>query len=69
MKCMLITLLVTTGLTAPALADPVKDCMKGQGEEMIRGCTTLIMQRKYSGHDLSVIYNKLEPRTDIPVHA
>jgi tetratricopeptide (TPR) repeat protein len=58
MKRMLITLLVTTALTAPALADPVKDCMKGQGgEEMIRGCTTLIMQRKYSGHDLSVIYN------------
>ena len=24
---------------------------------MIRGCTTLIMQRKYSGHNLSVIYN------------
>jgi tetratricopeptide (TPR) repeat protein len=57
MKRMLITLLVTAALTAPALANPVNDCMKGQGEEMIRGCTTLIMQRKYSGHDLSVIYN------------
>jgi len=30
---------------------------RGHGDEMIRGCTSLIQLRRQKGHDLSSIYN------------
>jgi tetratricopeptide (TPR) repeat protein len=47
--------LISSVLTVSA--DPVNDCTKGQGEDVIRGCTSLLNSHRYTGHNLSVIYN------------
>ena len=57
MRFLATTLALLALTTGTAAANPMQKCTKGHGTEIIEGCTALIDSRKFSGVQLSDLFN------------